>query len=209
MQAIQNFFFKAPVAEAPKLTATKPMNVSSEKELLENVAERINAALINQEMSITFLPEPPQKSAAEQSVEEKLIPQNEASYTTRFGYFENDAPKLPVLSHSFIISTKKTIEPNTATSCNRSIRSNEGQAFYKTEGNYQKWLTPATVDKIDAMIRSKLKEMNPVNDFATKEEISKAIDRKFQDLETRFRNIRKALAEDPLFMPPQRKFWLI
>ncbi len=209
MQAIQNFFYKTPVPETPALTATKPMNVSSEKELLENVAERINAALINQEMSITFLPDPEQKPKTPQSVEEQLTPQDLSSYTTRFGYFENEAPKLPVLSHSFIISTKKPIEPNTATSCNRSIRSNEGKAFYKTEGNYQKWLTPATVDKIDSMIRAKLKEMNPANDFASKEEISKAIDRKFQDLETRFRNIRKALAEDPLFMSPPRKFWII
>ncbi|MBX9923686.1 MAG: hypothetical protein K2Y01_06215 [Rhabdochlamydiaceae bacterium] len=202
MQALQNFFYKAPVAvppAPPALMATKPMHVSSEKELLEQVAERINGALVNQEMSLTFLPEPYEHPAT----------QEHPSYTLRFGYHENDAVKLPILSHSFFVMTKKPIEPFSSNSCNRSIRTNEGRAFYKSEGTTQKWLTPATVDKIDTMIRAKMKEMNPSNDFASKEEISKSLDLKFNELEQKFKNIRQAIRNDPLFAPAPRRLWML
>lgn len=193
MQAIQNFFYNKPTEEPPAPMATKPMHVSSEKELLEHVAKRIDAALVNQEMFLMFLPES----------------QEHTSYVARFGYHEHGAVKLPVLSHSFIISTKNPVEQHVSNSCNRSQEVNEGKAFYNTEGTTQKWLSHATVDKIDSMIRAKLNEMNPNLEFSSKEEISKALDLKMQELENQFKNIRKTLLKDPLFTPAPRRYWMI
>ena len=54
-----------------------------------------------------------------------------------------------------------------------------------------------------------MKEMNPSNDFASKEEISKSLDLKFNELEQKFKNIRQAIRNDPLFAPAPRRLWML